>query len=478
MKEVRKKIDAEGVTYVYYQFISVTGRIMGKGVPAPHWETIAAEGLPARLRLDGEPLHRSPRRLHRLRPRGVGAGRHPRARDVRGPPWDSRVARVWCTCFRNREDRDGPGAFLTSDCRGNLRRIQEEFEGRTGMHLRAGMEPEMMWLRLNPDGTPSVEGKTKPYCYHIDQFSELQPIIHKMVEYGQKLGLDMIQGDHEDAPGQIELNFGFDRAEKTADNLSTFRQIAKQVGREEGAFPCFMPKPFMGVSANGCHTNISLWKGDENVFLPDGDDVHMPSQIGLNAVGGILEHLRALTCVTASTVNSYRRFWETGFWAPVFADWGYQNRTTALRISSPDRFEYRSVDSAVNPYLALAALIKVMDDGIERKLDPGPPEESNIYEAIEAGKDGEAGPDDARRGARGARSGRRREGRAAGRDVPCVHALQARRVGALLRHRLRLGRAGIPRCPAVRARRGRPKGRPTSARRGEACLALRRRRHA
>ena len=67
----------------------------------------------------------------------------------------------------------------------------------------------------------------------------------------------MIQGDHEDAPGQIELNFGFDRAEQTADNLSTFRQICKQVGRELDAFPCFMPKPFMGVSANGCHHNIS-----------------------------------------------------------------------------------------------------------------------------------------------------------------------------------------------------------------------------
>ena len=67
----------------------------------------------------------------------------------------------------------------------------------------------------------------------------------------------MIQGDHEDAPGQIELNFGFDRAEQTADNLSTFRQICKQVGREVDAFPCFMPKPFVGVSANGCHHNIS-----------------------------------------------------------------------------------------------------------------------------------------------------------------------------------------------------------------------------
>ena len=90
----------------------------------------------------------------------------------------------------------------------------------------------MMWLKLNDDGTPSVEGITKPYCYHIDQFSELQPIINKVIEYGQQLGLDMIQGDHEDAPGQIELNFGFDRAERAADNLSTF---ARSAGRSAGS---------------------------------------------------------------------------------------------------------------------------------------------------------------------------------------------------------------------------------------------------
>jgi glutamine synthetase len=274
-------------------------------------------------------------------------------------PWDSKIARVWCTCFRNREDEDAPGSFLTSDCRGNLKRIQDEFEQRTGMHLRAGMEPEMMWLKMKPDGTPDVEGVTKPYCYHIDQFSELQPIIHKVIEYGQKMGLDMIQGDHEDAPGQIELNFNFDRAELTADNLSTFRQVCKQVGRELNVFPCFMPKPFMGVSANGCHTNISIWKGDENLFMPDSDNPRLPSKIGLHAIGGILEHLSALTAVTASTVNSYRRLWDTGFWAPVFAD----------------------------PYLGLAALIKAMDDGIQRTIDPGAPEERNIYEAMEAGKD-------------------------------------------------------------------------------------------
>jgi glutamine synthetase len=383
---VRELIELEKVQYIYYQFPSVTGRIMGKGVPANHWESMAAKGF--------QLVYGSTANLFVDR-HGNYIGYGPEAAELVGIPepdtfavlpWDRRVARVWCTCFRNREERDDPGGFLTSDCRGNLHRLQAAFEAETGLHLRAGTEPEMMWLKQKEDGTPDVQGVTKPFCYHIDQFAELQPVIHKVVEYGQALGLDMIQGDHEDAPGQIELNFGFDRAEKTADNLSTFRQVCKQVGRELGVFPCFMPKPFMGVSGNGCHHNISLWKEDDNSFMPDSDDPQRPSQLGLWAIGGIIEHLGALTAITTSTVNSYRRLWDTGFWAPVFADWGYQNRTTALRVSAPGRFEYRSADSAVNPYLSLAALIVAMRDGIERQLDPGEPEERNIYEAMEAGK--------------------------------------------------------------------------------------------
>ena len=384
--EVRRRIDAEGITYIYYQFISVTGRIMGKGVPAAHWESVARKGFQlvygatANLFVDrhGEYIGYGPESAEL-----VGL---PEPDTFQQLPWDHKVARVWCQCFRGREDREDGGAFLTSDCRGNLKRLQASFEQRTGLHLRAGLEPEMMWLKLGDDGKPTVQGLSEPYCYHIDQFSQFQPLIHKVIEYSTAMGLDMIQGDHEDAPGQLELNFNFDRAPQTADNLSTYRQVCKQVGREMNAFPCFMPKPFMGVSANGCHHNISLWRGEENVFMPEGDDQRKPSQIGLWAIGGVLEHLGALTAVSASTVNSYRRLWDTGFWAPVFADWGYQNRTTALRVSAPGRFEYRSVDSAVNPYLSLAALICAMEDGINRKIDPGDAEERNIYDAMSAGK--------------------------------------------------------------------------------------------
>ncbi len=148
VKEVRRRIDAEGIQYIYYQFISVTGRIMGKGVPAPHWETMAEKGFQlvygatANLFTDRHDNY-------------IGYG--PEAAELVGIPepetfmplpWDAKVARVWCTCFRNREERDDPGGVPHL----GLPRQPEAHPGaasrqETGLHLRAGTEPEMMWLQ-------------------------------------------------------------------------------------------------------------------------------------------------------------------------------------------------------------------------------------------------------------------------------------------------------------------------------------------
>ena len=411
VKQVRGMIDEMGIQYLYLQFVSITGRICGKGIPADHWESVAERGF--------QLVYGATVNLF-LNRHGDYLGYGPQEKELVGIPepetfcqlpWDKRVARIWCTLFRNREERDDPGAFLTSDSRGNLRRIHAQFqEDHDGLHLRHGTEPEMMWLKRGEDGKPDG-GFSKPYCYHIDQFESLRPVYMRVIEYSRAMGLDMIQGDHEDAPGQLELNFTFDDALRTADRLTTYRQICAQVAREFDLIACFMTKPFMGVSASGCHHNISLWrggeeelkplgndplpgmennftylKGGENTFMPDTDDVQLPGKVGLQVVGGIVKHLGALTAIGASTVNSYRRLWDTGFWAPVFADWGYQNRTTGLRISAPGRFEYRSVDSMVNPYLMAGAILKAAEDGIVNDIDPGPPEDRNIYQAMEAGK--------------------------------------------------------------------------------------------
>ena len=413
VSEVRRKIDELGVQYIYYQFVSVTGRIMGKGIPADHWERTAERGFQL---VYGSTANLFVDRYSNY----IGYG--PESWELVGIPdpdtfvqlpWDKRCARVFCVLFRNREEHENPGAFLTSDCRGNLIRHQQEFrEKHNGMHLRAGTEPEMMWLKQDEKGNPDG-GYSKPFCYHINQFESLREVFLDAIQWSREMGLDMIQGDHEDAPGQLELNFTFDDAVRTADRLTTYRQICAAVARKHGILACFMPKPFMGVSANGCHHNLSIWTGGregvlplgndplpgmegvftylsdgENHFMPvEGELLTTPGPIGLQSIGGIREHLPALTAIGCPTVNSYRRLWDTGFWAPVYADWGYQNRTTALRDSAPGRFEYRAVDSAVNPYLMASAILKAFDDGITRDLDPGEPEQRNIYEAMEAGKE-------------------------------------------------------------------------------------------
>ena len=69
--------------------------------------------------------------------------------------------------------------------------------------------------------------------------------------------------------------------------------------------------------------------------MPLNGAIRKPGPIGLHCIGGIIKHLGALTAIGCSTVNSYRRLWDTGFWAPVFADWGFQNRTCGLRVSAP-----------------------------------------------------------------------------------------------------------------------------------------------
>ncbi|MER5218311.1 hypothetical protein ABT063_49475 [Streptomyces sp. NPDC002838] len=95
---------------------------------------------------------------------------------------------------------------------------------------------------------------------------------------------------------------------------------------------------------------------------------------------GIVAHLPALTALASSTVNSYRRMWDAGLWAPFTPHWGYQNRTCAVRISAPDRIEFRVADAMTNPYLMAAGLLTAADDGLRRCLDPGEPLAASAYD--------------------------------------------------------------------------------------------------
>lgn len=387
IEQLTRLIADRGIEYVFFQQVSVTGRVMGKGVVSSFFPQVARNGY--------QLVYGATANLFTDRHgRYIGFG--PEESELAAMadldtfavlPWDSRVARVFCDCYDTET-----GALLDADPRQNLKRVVADFEQELGYHFLIGIEPEMMWLKRPLDGQ-APEGVTKPYCYHIHQFEELRPVLLDVVAYGRALGLDMSYGDHEDAPGQLELNFRFDRPVATADNITTYRQICAAVGRKHGLLPTFMPKPFTGVSANGHHHHFSLCDDDGANVFHDPDGPAQLSETARHFLGGLLEHFAALMCVGNPTVNSYCRMWDTGFWAPIYKNWGWQNRTTTVRVASGGRFEYRGADSSCNPYLTVAAMLRAGLDGVRRRLDPGPPQQGNTYELLAEGAEIEKVPD-------------------------------------------------------------------------------------
>jgi glutamine synthetase len=387
IEAIAQQIETEGIKYVFFQQVSITGRVMGKGVVSSFFPQVAQRGY--------QLVYGATANLFTDR-YGDYIGFGPEESELAAVadldtfevlPWDPRVARVFCDCYDTET-----GELMDADPRQNLKRIAHDFETELGYQFLIGIEPEMMWLR-KPEPGQAPEGVTKPYCYHIHQFEELRPVLMDVVEYGQALGLDMSYGDHEDAPGQLELNFRFDRPVRTADNITTYRQVCAAVARKHGLLASFMPKPFTGVSANGHHHHFTLCDEDGNNVFHDPSGPAQLSETARHFLGGLLEHFHALMCIGNPTVNSYCRMWDTGFWAPIYKNWGWQNRTTTVRVASGGRFEYRGVDSSCNPYLTTAALLVAGLDGIRNKIDPGEPQQGNTYELLQQGVALEKVPD-------------------------------------------------------------------------------------
>jgi glutamine synthetase len=264
-----------------------------------------------------------------------------------------------------------------------------------GYVFKVGMEPEFMLLRRGDDGSMSVadtlDTLERP-CYDMKALSRQYDFITTVSKYQSQLGWDNYANDHEDANGQFETNFVFDDALITADRLIFLRYMVHMLAQQRGMQATFMPKPFSHLTGNGLHFHMSLWDAetDTNLFEDDGD----PKGLGLSALaytflGGLLEHAKAYIGVTASTVNSYKRLivgapTSGATWAPAFVTYGRNNRTQMIRVPAPGRFEDRTIDGAANPYLAAAVVLASGLDGIERGLDPGEPNEVNMYEMPDA----------------------------------------------------------------------------------------------
>lgn len=365
-----------GVEYLYYQLVTLTGRTVAKVVPAEHLRRNLEKGVQFH-RTAMTDLHSD--RTGRLLGGGVDAAELTAIPDLDTfavLPWDTAVARFLCTAYEPDHIADVGGSYLGLDTRATLKRAHAAFTEDTGFVLKSGCEPEMTWYGPGMDVPVRPGGSA---AYQTANLELMRPIYKSVITYAREFGLDMIEGDYED-PGQLELNWLFDDCVLTADRLITYRQICHQVAREHGIKASFMPKPAQGSMGNGCHHNVSLWNGDENVFVEPGRrDLHL-TKVGLHALGGLLAHAAGSIAIMASTVNSYKRFWDGGQFAPTAVNWGMDNKTCTVRLSAIGRLEYKVPDASVNPYLSHTALLAAMKHGIDNATDPGEPQVGSSYD--------------------------------------------------------------------------------------------------
>jgi len=177
----------------------------------------------------------------------------------------------------------------------------------------------------------------------------------------EEMGIGVEHAQHEDAPGQHEIDLRYTDALTMADTVMSLRHVVKELARQSGVAASFMPKPLAHVQGSGMHTHLSLWRDEKNAFI--GEHTYGLSDLAAKFIAGLVRHAPEITAVTNQWVNSYKRL-VPGAEAPVGAEWARYDSAALVRVPSvkpgridSTRVEYRSPDSAANPYLAFAVIL-------------------------------------------------------------------------------------------------------------------------
>lgn len=218
-------------------------------------------------------------------------------------------------------------------------------------------------------------------CPPLDQTANIRS---EMMQTLIACGVDVECHHHEvGTAGQAEIDIRYASLVDMADTMMTYKYIVKNVAKAHGKTATFMPKPIAGDNGSGMHVHFSLWRNGEPLFA--GGGYAGLSDVGLNAIGGVLKHAPAILALTNPTTNSYKRL-VPGFEAPVNLAYSQRNRSAACRIPmanpSPKskRFEFRCPDPSCNPYLAFAAILMAAIDGVQNKIHPGDPMDKDLYD--------------------------------------------------------------------------------------------------
>lgn len=247
-----------------------------------------------------------------------------------------------------------------------------------GYVFEVGFEAE---LHLVKRGEGNIILPADYYITHSqDGFNFHSRFLSDAVSAAQSVGIKLEKAHVEGGHGQLEFDVAHSSGIRAADQIVYLKDALKAVARNHGYIASFMPKIGSDWWGTGMHFHLSLWdmkadgsRGATNLFVDKNDRLGL-SELAYNFIGGIIEHLPALTAITCPSVNSYKRLLQ-GKWNADAQAYGAGGRGAAVRIpderGNATRLECRFPDGSCNPYLALGSILACGLEGIEKKRSPG-----------------------------------------------------------------------------------------------------------
>lgn len=256
--------------------------------------------------------------------------------------------------------------------RGVLHRAVDRLAEEFGLRLLAAFEHEF-----------AIIGSEVPHPFSLEAGRRAEPLLSNLVSALSAAGLE---------PENILAEFGHNQFEVTiepatglaaADRAVVAREAIREVARAEGVEITLSPVIGVGAGTNGAHIHLSLLDIGGRSVTEDAGGAFGLSDRARSFAAGIMQHLPALTALSAPSVASYLRL-QPRSWSAAYQAFGVCNREAALRIA-PGRpegggrqrlgpsLELRTSDATANPYLALAGIITAGIDGLNRQLDLGSP---------------------------------------------------------------------------------------------------------
>lgn len=271
-------------------------------------------------------------------------------------PQQGKVARLFCDVYTM------DGQPYEGDPRYVLRRVLKEAAD-MGYELNVGPECEFFLFNTDENALPTTNTNEKAGYFDCGPADFGENARRDIVLTLEQMGFVIESSHHEKAAAQHEVDFQYDEALKTADNIQTFKLAVKTIAKRHGLHGTFMPKPKAECNGSGMHMNMSIMTGSgkdrKNLFADPSDELGL-SKEAYYFLGGIAKHIKAITAVTNPIVNSYKRII------------GNPNTIFSVPKDSEDRarIELRSPDPSANPYLALAVCLAAGLQGIKEQIEP------------------------------------------------------------------------------------------------------------